>query len=1210
MAVTKEQKQYSIGPIGVARASEGGRITAEAIAQSANSFSKMFYNEGLRQAKESGEELGRSIALSNIRGIDPKTKKPVALNEMQGMGRAQTEAFQRVVNARFEQSIEEEIHAKASVLAEAVDGKPNSVQLFSDSMFKYLEQMSSHVDGRYGQFIKDTGAVWTVKSAAALEQANIRRQKAQAKLDLEKRNAQLIDLAFDNGLSGNVEGFAKMQQVTEQGTSDLVTVLNDPSEKNKSFIKQSTGFALGLINNKMTSLSMNQRFNLIQSLSRYGSKTVKLTPEVQAIQEQILEYLPNDISDIMDFADKADVFRKNLDVYDSMQLSQENILASSNAESFQLEADRLNLQTKIEVDEDSYFYNSFSNPTEAYSNIKVLRETRDQYINTEGFLKTLGKEPVDKLMNLIGKAEDQALTGLVLKALENVDLTSNDVSLVKKFLSEKNVEGLVNLGLQFSSKERGIIDELIRIGNPERLEGIANNLESSLKNIEAVKKKASQVYLDTNIDMLAAQISDGSISNRSFNLEKAQAKIAKHLSNVDNPKKYEDILIAAEGKLVLNNFLANNKNNPTVLAELNVLASNPSAKEKDLLALSQMGALDALKENLSKITNVSDRTSLVTRFIERVNNLDKTRSDAQAEAISKADSALQYEMAVFQSQVADVDNYNDLERMRVKIRSTIKASSTGDPKVRKELFDSINKDVSNRQIALLISSFTTEEEMNAALAVINNPNNPYDKATTLISKNDYDLIVSATKKYGDQQKDWSELGSQANAVKIDALKAIKDKEIRDAERSQNQSFLGLSVINNAGSPDVQEAFAAFSLKRFGLDYEPADLFQNVSKYLNAEAGSPEAQAGKLLNFYFKRSREILSPSLKTFIKRGAAGGEFNGEPVSVESLSILWRNIGTYTSSDNKIVTSSSVIDSFESTTIGILDGLLEVYKGGVPAEYLNKVREALSDDDKIEKRLISQFGDRGVFKDFQSVYEIVADMIGSEFEASPQLHGAMEGYLKGLFAANVSKEDAKQILDNHFDSYFSVDNYTVDLTGQTLNERTTVNLQSVFPNERDSVIRFAEQSLIKEIGQEAYEDNYLPLTTFAFQGQPRNPIRANGVRYFATESDFDFKGKRMLFFFPTSNSTRAQAEFRLATLDAAGVVMPLVDSNVVIRNFGQGVNFDLQRFIVEENLTYPSRVELMMKNVEEIDAKGFNPLEIFSSVVNSAGLASFDLGK
>ena len=42
MAVIKEQKQYSIGPIGVARASEGGRVTAEAIAQSANSFSKMF----------------------------------------------------------------------------------------------------------------------------------------------------------------------------------------------------------------------------------------------------------------------------------------------------------------------------------------------------------------------------------------------------------------------------------------------------------------------------------------------------------------------------------------------------------------------------------------------------------------------------------------------------------------------------------------------------------------------------------------------------------------------------------------------------------------------------------------------------------------------------------------------------------------------------------------------------------------------------------------------------------------------------------------------------------------------------------------------------------------------------------------------------------------------------------------------------------------
>ena len=178
-----------------------------------------------------------------------------------------------------------------------------------------------------------------------------------------------------------------------------------------------------------------------------------------------------------------------------------------------------------------------------------------------------------------------------------------------------------------------------------------------------------------------------------------------------------------------------------------------------------------------------------------------------------------------------------------------------------------------------------------------------------------------------------------------------------------------------------------------------------------------------------------------------------------------------------------------------------------------------------------------------------------------------MENYARGLFVAGVDREKAFEILDNHFDSYFSVDNYTVDLTGNPLNERTIVNLNTVFGDKRDSVIRFAEQALIKEIGQEAYEDNYLLLTTLAFQGQPRNPIRAEGVRYFATKSDLDFKGKKMLFLFPTVNSSRRQAEFRFATLDPAGQVMPLVNSNVVIRNFGKGVNFDLQRFIVEEKL-------------------------------------------
>jgi len=1163
MAVIREQRQFKIGPIGVARASSAGTITGQAIAQSANVFEDMFYRRGLAEAEKLGTELGKAVDLSDIKAIDPKTQKPVALNETANMGRARADAFQRVVNARFEQSIEEEIHNKASVLATTVDGKANAVSLFRSGMEDYLAEMAKNAgDNSYQEFIMSTGSLWTERSVASLQEANIKRQKDQAKADLVKRNAFLNDQAFDLGLSGDSSGFNQMQQFTDQDTSDLAAVINEPSEKNKSVISQSKNFALGLINNKMTDLTPDQRFNLIQSLNRHATGGVPLAPEVQAVKEQILKYLPNDSSDIMDFAAKADVFRKNLDSYD-VAIAGAKIAASDlKNENLKQNVETKNLEFEVEIKNDTFFGNAFADIFKTYDQITVLRTTRDRYINNQ---EVIGKENVSKTIDLITKAEDQALTGFLLSSIENSKLTASEIKLVKQSLSSKSVDSLKSAGLNILPAEEAILTNLISVASSERLQGIANDLSERLKDIDSLKKKSSKDFLDANINNFAAKISDSSINNLEANFDEIKNKISSHLSNVDKPEEYLQKLNEARNKSYLNDFMGKNKNNSLILSELNLLASNPSTKDEDLLALSKSGRLDDVRDYLKSITNVSDRTSLVTRFIERSNNLDQVRTEKQQEAILNADANLQYQMAIFETQLSNVSNYTDLEKMRVRLRSTIKASATTSPKVREELFNTYNKSISRLQVNALLSEFTTEEKMNEALAIINSPNKLYDKSNNFISKDEHNFIVSATKQYGSKPEDWAELGNYANGLKVDALQTLKDKEADDLRKLQTATFDGLGVINNPNLDSVQSAFKKHALDKFGLDLEPPDLFHNVNKYLGAEEGSLDAQGGKLLNFYFKRSREILSPSLKLFLKRGAMGGTFNGQPVDLESLAVVWRNVGSYTTPQNEVVRSNVAIDSFDSQQVGILDGISEAAKGGIPTEYLDDVRTALSDP-KIDERLIANYGDR-VIGDFSNVYDIVAKAIGSEFEASPQLHTTMENYARGLFVAGVDREKAFEILDNHFDSYFSVDNYTVDLTGNPLNERTIVNLNTVFGDKRDSVIRFAEQALIKEIGQEAYEDNYLLLTTLAFQGQPRNPIRAEGVRYFATKSDLDFKGKKMLFLFPTVNSSRRQAEFRFATLDPAGQVMPLVNSNVVIRNFGKGVNFDLQRFIVEEKL-------------------------------------------
>jgi hypothetical protein len=316
-------------------------------------------------------------------------------------------------------------------------------------------------------------------------------------------------------------------------------------------------------------------------------------------------------------------------------------------------------------------------------------------------------------------------------------------------------------------------------------------------------------------------------------------------------------------------------------------------------------------------------------------------------------------------------------------------------------------------------------------------------------------------------------------------------------------------------------------------------------------------------------------SLQTYFERAATGATYNGQNIELQDMAVLWRNVGSYTDSEGRTITTPAASDAFGKTELlGVIEGITKAATYGVPPEYLDEIRTVYNklraDPQGFDNDLIANYGVKGGF-DHKSIYNILSGTIGSKYDASPQLHGVMTDYLRGLYIAGASQGAALETVDNFFANNFSEDPYVVDLTGNPLNDKTHVNLNStIFGANKDAAIAFVEQQLINEIGESAFNRQYLRMTMDTFDDR-KILTRGVGIRAYATgqyqtplglaEFNTSFMGgKRELFLFPTVNSSTSKAEFRLAAVDQNGQIIP-IDSNVSLATFGKSAS-DFQEFL------------------------------------------------
>ena len=191
--ITKQKRSYMNKPIGVTRFETGETQMWESVANAATTLNQIALKEGSKQAEQSGLDAAMAIDQSQIIAFDAETGKPRALDpKVMSGGIIARDAYKRVVEKRFGNSIENELKVKAGELQLKYKYQP---ELFREEMSRYVGEMHKNAEGKWKETIK-VGGVAITRATELNIQANA----------IDKNNK---DLAFN--ITEQVESFLNQE---------------------------------------------------------------------------------------------------------------------------------------------------------------------------------------------------------------------------------------------------------------------------------------------------------------------------------------------------------------------------------------------------------------------------------------------------------------------------------------------------------------------------------------------------------------------------------------------------------------------------------------------------------------------------------------------------------------------------------------------------------------------------------------------------------------------------------------------------------------------------------------------------------------------------------------------------------------------------------------------------------------------------------------
>ena len=296
MAVIRQKTQMFNQPIGVVRASTGGEQIGQAISRFAGDIQQRTFEVAAEDAQQRGIDTAKAIEEKNLHTFNPETGKPEAFVAPKGMGRIASQAYQQIVDARFEESMQSELRNKAQEIAVKF---PYDADGYENVMSKYIESMHLNATGKYKEFIVESGSDFLAQTKTNIQA----KATAKARADLADSLVSSLTKGNDSARAlAAAGGFITSEGELSSESDDAIakSVSSAQNGVNSSLLKRGadqstlsdyrTSTALGGVGFILSKTNSSAERNAVALAIRTG-KSSNAPKELKSKVEALLKYV-------------------------------------------------------------------------------------------------------------------------------------------------------------------------------------------------------------------------------------------------------------------------------------------------------------------------------------------------------------------------------------------------------------------------------------------------------------------------------------------------------------------------------------------------------------------------------------------------------------------------------------------------------------------------------------------------------------------------------------------------------------------------------------------------------------------------------------------------------------------------------------------------------------------------------------------------------
>tara|TARA_R100001463_G_scaffold125831_1_gene183348 strand:+ start:3571 stop:6657 length:3087 start_codon:yes stop_codon:yes gene_type:complete len=274
--------------IGVVSFDTDAGATGRAYQNAGEEIRSKAYRIDAAAAEKAGTDAANAIETSKFKAFDADGN-PVALKAPEGFGRIAREAYQKVVEQRFVDTMDTDIRLEAQRLRVKHDRNPLG---FQNEMDAYLQTFSKTSDGRFKEYVNKIGnAVKESTYVGLLETQRNRSRKNNGEFIAKTNDESLNKIAVmaNNGVDGTEDALAYAYQraVATQSGVDSDILIDGATE---NYIDQSAGqiassFVIGEASRQ--NLTQLERAELTNLISTFGASLPNVkSDKVKKIYQQ------------------------------------------------------------------------------------------------------------------------------------------------------------------------------------------------------------------------------------------------------------------------------------------------------------------------------------------------------------------------------------------------------------------------------------------------------------------------------------------------------------------------------------------------------------------------------------------------------------------------------------------------------------------------------------------------------------------------------------------------------------------------------------------------------------------------------------------------------------------------------------------------------------------------------------------------------------